>query len=92
MPAKDQFDPDSLRSRARAWLAIHPGWHPPRAIADGLGITETPDRTALTKELRRLAERSDGAVSWRDPAIPARGPGTLYARGGTPAPTDALTA
>lgn len=90
VPAKDQLDPNSLRSRARTWLALHPGWHPPRAIADGIGLTETAERTALVRELNRLAGRNDGAVSWRDPALPARGPGTKYARGGTEPPTKSL--
>jgi hypothetical protein len=86
VPAKDQLDPDSLRSRARVWLALHPGWHPSRAVAAGLELDRPAQRTALVRELNRLAAKNEGAASYRDSALPARGPGTLYAQAGTAPP------
>lgn len=86
-PAPNQLAPDSLRSQLRVWLTLHPGWHTTRQIADGLGVTDPAARTALIVALSRLARAGDGVTSYRDPNLPARGPGTVYARAGTDAPT-----
>lgn len=78
MPAKDQVDPESLRTKLRAHLASHPGWHESRSIADALGISRGPERTALVRELNRLV-RNGTVVSYRPRNLPSRGPGTLFA-------------
>lgn len=88
MPAKNQLDPTSLRTRTRAWLATHPGWHPSRTVVTGvLGDAADPaDRTALIRELNRMVTRREGVTSYRPPDAPSRGPGTLYAPAGTTPP------
>lgn len=91
MPAPNQLNPDSLRTKLRVHLASHPGWHDTGSIADALGVPRGPDRTALVRELNRLAAGSDGVTSYRDPSLPSRGPGTKYARHGTPAPQTTTT-
>lgn len=86
MPAKDQLDPNSVRTRVRVWLAMHPGWHTSRDVAAGVGITDAAGRTALVRALNRLADRGEGVTSYRPPGAPSRGPGTVYAQAGTRPP------
>lgn len=88
MPAKDQLDPDSVRTRIRVWLATHPGWHDTKAVAQGvLGADVRPaDKTALVRELSRMARSGEGVASHRPADTPARGPGTKYAQAGTRPP------
>lgn len=88
MPAKDQLDPNSLRTRTRVWLAMHPGWHTSRTVTDGVlpGGADPADRTALIRALNRMAARGEGVVTYRPPDAPSRGPGTVYAQAGTRPP------
>lgn len=77
-PRHAQVDPDSTRTRLRAWLAEHPGWHTSRDIAVGVGVSDPTERTAMIRELNRLT-RTNTVVSYRAPNLSKRGPGTVYA-------------
>lgn len=86
MPALTRYAPDSLRSRLRAWLALHPGWHTSRTIATDLGIDTPKGRRDVNIELRRLSAERDAVITYRPADAPPRGPGSMYARPGTPPP------
>lgn len=84
-PARGQLRPASIRSRIRRWFEHRPGWYTAADLYDDLPDI---DRQDIRNELKRLADAAgdDGVIRYRPPGLPAKGPGTVYARTGTPPP------
>lgn len=75
MPARGQYDPQSLPSRIRDWFAEHPGLHRCQDVARDLGYTRT---WAVANEMGRLY-RDGLLVRTRVPVEGRSKPITYYA-------------
>src|SRR5262245_49450283 len=67
MPARGQTDPNSLRSRVRAWFDTHPGMHRCQDVAAALGEQRT---WAVANECNRL--QRDGLLARHKVRVPGR--------------------